>query len=105
MGTRASSSGLTLSRTDTAIVTGMLLRGDRQHDIAAWFGVNGGRIAEISTGARFGWVKAARVEALPPPGPYLCSREVTAALEAVKTAKQAVAAAEEIVRAYGKRAA
>ena len=31
---------------DAAVVKGMLLRGDRRHDIAAWFGVSG-RIAEI----------------------------------------------------------
>jgi hypothetical protein len=28
----------------------MLARGDRQHDIALYFGVNGGRIGEIATG-------------------------------------------------------
>ena len=28
----------------------MLARGDRQHDIASYFGVNGGRIGEIATG-------------------------------------------------------
>jgi hypothetical protein len=27
----------------------MIVRGDRQSDIAAYFGVNGGRIAEINT--------------------------------------------------------
>ena len=32
---------------DTRIVKGMLSRGDRQHDIAAYFGVNGGRVAEV----------------------------------------------------------
>ena len=26
-----------------AVVKGMLLRGDRQHDIAAYFGINGGQ--------------------------------------------------------------
>ena len=38
---------------DAAVVKGMLSRGDRQHDIAAWFGVNGGRIAEIHSGEKF----------------------------------------------------
>lgn len=42
---RAEPSGISLTGTDAAIIKGMLLRGDRQHDIAAWFGVNGGRIA------------------------------------------------------------
>jgi hypothetical protein len=47
----------------------MLDRKDKQHDIAAFFGVNGGRIADISTGKTFPNVAAYRGE-LPPPGPY-----------------------------------
>ena len=58
-----------MSGQDAALVKGMLLRGDRQHDIAAWFGVNGGRIAEVSSGARFNWVLPVRDD-LPPAGPY-----------------------------------
>jgi hypothetical protein len=42
---RAPASGIALSDEDAAIVKGMLARGDRQHDIAAWFGVIGGLIA------------------------------------------------------------
>jgi hypothetical protein len=37
---------------EVSIAKGMISRGDRQHDIAAYFGVNGGRIGEISTGKR-----------------------------------------------------
>lgn len=55
---------------DASIVKGMLDRGDRQHDIAAWFGVNAGRIADIKTGAKFPDVPPAPAHALPPPGPY-----------------------------------
>jgi hypothetical protein len=33
-----------------AIAKAMLARGDRQHDVAALFGVNAGRIAELATG-------------------------------------------------------
>lgn len=44
-----------------AQVKGMLLRGDKQHDIAAHFGVNSARIAEIATGKIGGDVKAASV--------------------------------------------
>jgi hypothetical protein len=40
---------MALNEGEIAIVKGMLLWGDRQHDIAAYFGVNGGRVAEIST--------------------------------------------------------
>lgn len=72
---RATPSGNRLDEDDAAIVKGMLARGDRQHDIAAWFGVNGGRVGEISTGAKFGDVKPAEVADLPPPGPYLSGRQ------------------------------
>ena len=68
---RASSPGISLSRADAAIVKAMLARGDRQSDIASYFGVNGGRIAEISTGDRFGSVEPAPLNTLPPPGPYV----------------------------------
>jgi hypothetical protein len=40
---------MALNDGEIAIVKGMLIRGDRQHDIAAYFGANGGRIGEIST--------------------------------------------------------
>ena len=74
-GWKAQPSGIRLSSEDAALVKGMLARGDRQHDVAAWFGVNGGRIGEISTGARFADVKPADAADLPPPGPYLSGRQ------------------------------
>ena len=64
---RAEPSGITLDTADAVVVRGMLIRGDRQHDIAAWFGVNAGRVAEIASGAKFATGSAAP---LPPPGPY-----------------------------------
>jgi hypothetical protein len=70
---KASRSGIRLTRDDAAIVKGMLARGDRQHDIASWFGVNGGRIAEISTGDNFASVTMER-DNLPPSGPYLSGK-------------------------------
>lgn len=102
---RAPNSGVTLTHVDAAIVKGMLLRGDRQHDIAAWFGVNSGRIAEIATGAKFGSVNAASEDTLPPSGPYPCGREAVAAMQALTAAKKAIAAAEEAVRLHSKPAA
>ena len=93
---RAPSSGIMLSDTDAATVKGMLLRGDRQHDIAAWFGVNGGRIAEIATGAKHGSVDAV-LETLPPPGPYPCGKEATAVIQALAAAKEAIDAAAVVV--------
>jgi hypothetical protein len=46
----------------------MLGRGDRQHGIAAYFGINGGRIAEISTGQTGSSVTPSVAEGLPPVG-------------------------------------
>ena len=40
MAHRAPPSGIALDENDAAIVKGMLARGDRQHDVAAWFGSN-----------------------------------------------------------------
>lgn len=95
---RAEPSGVTVSAADAARIKGMLLRGDRQHDIAAWFGVNGGRVAEIAAGHRFSEVVAAPLETLPPPGPYPKVREAVAAIAALGAAKKALIAAEETIR-------
>jgi hypothetical protein len=48
-----------------AIVKGLLARGERQHDIAAFFGENGGRIAEIAKGHRHADVRPAPMRELP----------------------------------------
>ncbi len=71
MGTRAEPSGLALTERDAALIRGMIDRGDRHHDIAAFFGVNQGRIAEIKMGVRLPGVPAADSQDLPPKGPYL----------------------------------
>jgi hypothetical protein len=65
---RGKASGYTLTKNDAAIVMGMAQRGDRDHDIAAWFGVNQGRIAEVKEGSKFGVVAAAPAHSLPPKG-------------------------------------
>lgn len=62
---------------ETQIVKGMLARGDKQHDIASYFGVNGGRIAEVATGkCDYPTAPPAAVEKLPPPGPYVGAKTV-----------------------------
>jgi hypothetical protein len=66
---RSKASGHVLERTDAPIIMGMVARGDRDHDIAAWFGVNQGRIAEVKDGTKFGTVAAASAADLPPKGP------------------------------------
>lgn len=53
-----------------ALIKGMLLRGDRQSDIAACFGINSGRVAETNRGQRFAHVNPAPADELPPAGPY-----------------------------------
>jgi hypothetical protein len=93
---RALPSGNNLTTQDAAVIKAMLARGDRQHDIAAWFGVNGGRIAEISTGQRFSWVKAAD-GTLPPPGPYMNARQAAEAQAALVEVRAALAAAERAI--------
>src|SRR4051812_40337103 len=105
MRTRASSSGIVLGSVDAAIIKSLLRRGDRQHDIAAWFGVNGGRIAEIATGQRFAHVPPAPPTDLPPPGPYPAAKVAVAAISALAQAKEALAGAESLLRnqAFGKR--
>lgn len=65
---RGKPSGISLTRNDARIVLGMEGRGDRNHDIAAWFGVNQGRIAECKDGS-FGNLEAAPLAELPPSGP------------------------------------
>lgn len=97
MAKRARASGITLTEADVAVAKAMLARGDRQHDVAAWFGVNGGRIAEIATGHRFSWVKPAETD-IPPPGPYPAGRVALAATAALAAAKAALAMAEAQLR-------
>lgn len=96
---RAASSGISLSERDAAIAKAMIARGDRQHDIAAWFGVNGGRIGEIASGRKFRSVAPVTAN-LPPPGPYPTGREATIVLDALAQAQAALAQAEAVVRRY-----
>lgn len=66
---RSKASGYVLQPADAPKIMGMVARGDRDHDIAAWFGVNQGRIAEVKDGSKFGHVAAATASELPPKGP------------------------------------
>lgn len=74
-----------MDRTDASLIKGMLARGDRQSDIAAYFGgdVNSGRVSEINTGQKWNDVQAAAAENLPPAGPYAVG--VRSALKARET--------------------
>ena len=79
-----------LNNQEISIVKGMLRRGDRQHDIAAYFGVNGGRIGEINTGQRGSEVSAADAQDLPPPGPYMAGRSALRARETLIALRELV---------------
>ncbi len=98
MASRAHPSGITLTSDDAALVKGMLARGDRQHDIAAWFGVNGGRIAEVSTGQTFARAETASPDKLPSPGPYVAGREAATTIQALETARKAINHAEALLK-------
>jgi hypothetical protein len=75
----AKASGYTLTEDDVAIVLGMIDRNDRSHDIAAWFGVNQGRIKEAKDG-KFG-LPAVAIK-LPPKGaPGIKGRRLYASVD------------------------
>lgn len=61
-------SGHSLMQKDAEVVLGMVARGDREHDIAAYFGVNQGRIAEVKKGEGWSGLTMASAERLPPQG-------------------------------------
>ena len=92
---KAPSSGITLGYRDTCIVKGMLSRGDRQHDIASYFGVNGGRIGEIANGTNAYPNAQPSPEAdLPPPGPYLTRYALQSVIDTLNEAIGALDLAE-----------
>ncbi len=78
---RGKASGYKLTNSDASVVLGMVARGDRDHDIAAWFGVNQGRIAEVKDGSH-GSIPVAAADTLPPKGPPgVKGRRLRAAVE------------------------
>jgi hypothetical protein len=86
--TRGKASGYALTKADAAIVRAMQARGDRDHDIAAWFGVNQGRVAEVKNG-QCGSVTPAPAHILPPKGaPGVKGRELRNSIERALTALQ-----------------
>jgi len=92
---RAPTSGITLGYRETCVVKGMLARGDRQHDIASYFGVNGGRIGEIATGDNaYPNAQPAPEADLPPPGPYMTKFAVQGVIDTLNEAIEALDLAE-----------
>ncbi|MGL4312240.1 MAG: hypothetical protein ACRCSU_17295 [Paracoccaceae bacterium] len=62
---------MSLTNREAQIVLGMIARGDKQHDIAAWFGENQARIAEVEKGSHGSLAAAAKEDLFPrgAPGP------------------------------------
>lgn len=58
---------MAFSSRDVSLIRGMVARGDKQHDIAAWFGENQARIVEADKG-QHGQHPAAPAAELPPKG-------------------------------------
>lgn len=73
---------MALDINEASIAIGMVNRGDKQHDIAAWFGINQARIVEATEG-RFGTTTAAPLPLLPPSGaPGVKGRRLKNAVDA-----------------------
>jgi hypothetical protein len=64
---KAPRSGITVQGGDVPVILGMVGRGDRRHDVAAWFGLNQGRIKEVENGDH-GIPSLAPATNLPPSG-------------------------------------
>lgn len=82
-----------LTEQQAAMVKGLLARGEKQHDIAAFFGVNGGRIAEVAKGKRFPDVKPSAKKDLPTPAQLTGTFAVHQARQAILRAKLGLEAA------------
>jgi hypothetical protein len=65
---RGDASGLRVKPSDVPIIMGMVARGDRHHDIAAWFGLNQGRIKDAQDG-KYAPPQTSPGLSLPPKGP------------------------------------
>lgn len=83
---KAARSGLSVQSSDVPVILGMIDRGDRNHDIAAWFGLNQGRIKEVKDG-QYGTPAIASATKLPPSGaPGVKARDLRAAVRRVHEA-------------------
>jgi hypothetical protein len=62
---KANTGSSSLTNKDASIALGMIVRGDREQDIAAWFGVNQARIAEAKSGALAPYPQLRQTNSLP----------------------------------------
>jgi hypothetical protein len=93
---------MALNDGEISVVKGMLIRGDRQHDIASYFGINGGRIGEISTGQTGSSLTAAPAEDLPPAGPYMAGRSALRARDTLTALRDLIQEAIDDIDLYEK---
>lgn len=93
---------MTFKKREIAIIKGMIARGDKQHDIAAYFGVNGGRIAEINTGHNEHAlaIEPAAESELPPAGPIMSGRSAQRALATLHALRELIDEAIADVEAF-----
>lgn len=84
MAKKARRSGIQVRKADVPLILAMVAREDRKHDIAAWFGLNQGRIAEVEDG-EYGNPPLAKDEELPPSGsPGLKARALRDSVEEIR---------------------
>ena len=92
---KAEASGHRLDHRDTRFVKGMLARGDRQHDIAAYFTVNPGRNSEVENGdGDYPNAEPMDQDKLPPAGPYLTKYALQSVIDTLNEAIEAIELAE-----------
>jgi hypothetical protein len=103
---KAAASGITLKYRDECIVKGMLARGDRQHDIASYFGVNPARVNEVANGnGNYPNAQPTPEAELPPEGPYLTRFAVQGVIDTLNEAIEALNMAEQEEKLEDVRAA
>ncbi len=99
---KAHRSGIVVTDDMLPIIRGMVARGDRRHDIGAWFGLNQGRIKEVEDGD-YGSPTPAPANQLPPaglPGPRARKlRHTIAQVRQLLSEGKAIEASAEIQRA------
>lgn len=100
---------MSLTTNDGKLIVGMAARGDKHHDIAAHFGENQARVAEVLSGQMFGPLAAAPADQLPPRGaPGIKGRRlrggVTKAIEQLEGGdeKTALATLKEALARYNR---
>jgi hypothetical protein len=88
-----------LSEEQAAIVKGLLARGEKQHDVAAFFGVNAGRVAEVAKGYKHAAVAPAPKRELPTPAVVSLGYSSHVVLQALGIIEIAVRSARERILA------